>query len=181
MSGKNKQKPLPSLGVLSDCFELDGDCPSGLRWRIRTEKSLKSNLKRSAMNKQFAGKPAGSKTSAGYYFVRVLGQTYYAHRVVYALCNKTIDFAHLFVDHIDRNKRNNRAENLRLADHSLNMWNRDSKNTSSGYCNISRIYSNQKWNVRFLNNDGKRRNKAFDKLEHAVEFQQTIFEYGWEG
>ena len=39
------------------------------------------------------------------------------------------------IDHIDRNGKNNRIENLRLATHQENLWN----NSANGFCWNKRI------------------------------------------
>ena len=58
----------------------------------------------------------------GYYRLRYKGKSYYQHRVVFFL---THGYWPTEVDHIDRNKLNNRPDNLREATRSEQSLNRD--------------------------------------------------------
>lgn len=56
-----------------------------------------------------------------------------------------------FVDHINRNKLDNRRSNLRLASHSQNMFNVGKrKNSSSQYKGVSRLSANGKWRAGIM-------------------------------
>lgn len=62
------------------------------------------------------GKLAGCKTHHyGYPIVNLHGKTYTQHRIVWEMHNGPIP-SELTVDHINRDKTDNRLENLRLAD-----------------------------------------------------------------
>lgn len=74
------------------------------------------------------GKLAGcnsSRGACGYSVLGLKGVTYSQHRIIWELHFGAIPEGYT-VDHIDRNKRNNLIENLRLADVYLQNSNRDS-------------------------------------------------------
>lgn len=100
-------KPLPSIERLHQVFVIDATSPSGLR-NLVTRGRLK------------AGLPAGSKGK--YWYAAIDGYYYTVQRIVYAMYYKE-DPGDRVVDHINRNRLDNRAENLRLAPHSLNAIN----------------------------------------------------------
>lgn len=57
-------------------------------------------------------------TNTGYKHGRIFGKGYLAHRVIWALWNG--EWPNTDIDHRDRDKTNNRIDNLRLATKSLN-------------------------------------------------------------
>lgn len=66
------------------------------------------------------GSKAGKLRKDGYYDVGLDGKYYLIHRIVYALhYNKLPEI----IDHIDRNRSNNKIENLRESDVNYNVWN----------------------------------------------------------
>jgi len=103
-----KFKPLPCLDRLKEVFELDAQSPSGLRNKV-----TRGRLK--------AGLPAGTK-GVNYWIAAVDGTYYTVQRLVYALYYG-VDPGDMLVDHINRNKYDNTASNLRLVEHSLNAIN----------------------------------------------------------
>ena len=72
------------------------------------------------------GKIAGCKSGAyGYKVLNFRNVQYSQHRIVWEMHNGVIPEG-LSIDHIDRDKQNNRIENLRLADVFIQNANRDS-------------------------------------------------------
>lgn len=63
----------------------------------------------------------GSLDKDGYLIYKVKGRQIKAHRLVWFLCNGV--FPDCEIDHINRNRRDNRIENLRLADRNVQAQN----------------------------------------------------------
>ena len=108
----------------------DTASPSGLTW-IRPSSPL-ARVK--------AGQPAGCKDHRGYWVVSVGKKRFYAHRIIWELEQGPLADG-LVIDHIDRDKSNNRLENLRLVSESENARNRSSK--KGRYARLSS--SGRKW------------------------------------
>jgi hypothetical protein len=74
-------------------------------------------------NSLYAGRKAGTtKNSKGYVNIRFSGKTYLAHRLVWLFVHGY--FPDKLIDHRDRDKANNRLDNLRLATKIENNINR---------------------------------------------------------
>ena len=104
-----KFKPMPPLAELKKAFDYDPETGYLLR-------------KTSSTQTHRIGKPAGSKDTKGYIRVKLYGESFSAHRIVWYLCTGT-DPLELEIDHIDRCKNNNRFANLRLVTHEDNGQN----------------------------------------------------------
>jgi len=66
------------------------------------------------------GAKAGSAEKDGYIRIRFMGRKIYAHRLIWIFHRGACP---PLIDHIDKNKRNNRIENLRSASKSQNALN----------------------------------------------------------
>lgn len=80
-------------------------------------------------NARFAGKPAFTAASHGYKVGRLDGVKHYAHRIVFAILHAAWPEQ---IDHINRDKSDNRACNLRMVSPSENCRNlpKSQRNTS---------------------------------------------------
>lgn len=90
------------------------------------------------------GQIAGSRHSSGYISIMIEKKNYLAHRLawyfVYGVLPKS------FVDHIDRNKTNNRIANLRLASSAQNLSNKPkSASNTSGVKGVSWDLHKKRW------------------------------------
>jgi hypothetical protein len=87
-------------------------------------------------------KPAGRIGNRGYVCIKYRGRDWLAHVLIWTLLKG--ELPRLEIDHIDRNKANNRPENLREVTHAENMSNipRASRNRAIGITYVSR---SQKW------------------------------------
>ena len=104
---------------LLDLVEYSELSKSGLVWKTtRNSKAIK-------------GKPLGSLDRDKYYQFKVNGRGYKAHRVVWFLHYGEIP-AGLEIDHIDRNRSNNKIGNLRCVTHQRNCLNTASNRKHPG-------------------------------------------------
>jgi hypothetical protein len=76
------------------------------------------------------GQPAGYKDRKGYTWIRFQRKLYLAHRLVW-MYTYGEDPGESEIDHINNVPSDNRLENLRLASHSQNSWNRPKRVTNS--------------------------------------------------
>ena len=82
---------------------------------------------------------------------------------------------HEFVDHINRDKLDNRLENLRWCSREINCQNSSIRKTNkSGYKQISWQTRDKQWSVRIERNKKYVCRKCFKKLEDAIEFRNKI-------
>ncbi len=102
-------------------------------------------------------------------------RTYFVHRICYLMhygeCPEILD-------HIDRNKTNNKITNLRPATHALNMANKDPRPNKTGYIGVS--LKRGKYTARFQSG-GKRKEKGgFTTAEAAAKYRDdmSVLEYG---
>lgn len=134
-----KRRPLPPVEYLKECFELDSNCPSGLRWKERPLHHFKNENSQMRMNSAYSGKPAGNLGRTGRYMSVGVGmKNFTAHIIVYAIYNDTNDIPEgMDVDHINRNNFDNSPENLRLISHRDNSKNRKlHKNNKAGFPHV---------------------------------------------
>lgn len=110
-----------------------------------------------------SGNKAGSLHYSGYVSVQVNKQRYQAHRIIWALCYGSIP-QNMMIDHIDRNRSNNRLDNLRLADDSENQYNR----TANKGREVKGVYRhNRLWKAE-ITADGKRKYLGLFKTPEAA-------------
>ena len=155
-------KPLNDIPIdlLRERFEyapeLGGSC---LRWR-------QDRIAGMGMVKCKAGTMAGTLTKAGYWLMGVEGRRILAHRVVYAI-NTGIWPEHQ-IDHIDRNKLNNRIENLRAVTHAENAYNRGaSRSSGTGVRGVHLRKDTGKYCVQIKRGDTRETIGCYSSLEEA--------------
>ena len=114
----------------------------------------------------------GSGEVAGYYAIgRLKSSKVYLHRLI------TGAVAGILVDHIDRNRLNNRRMNLRLCTPSENSCNRQRRKTKSGYPGVfAEAYEGRSLRFRgFVEIGGKRyRTKKFRRPEDAAQARSDL-------
>ena len=133
---------------------LSYDYDSGnFTWKSPTNRSIR------------VGDIAGTVTDMDYIQIGVLGKLYLAHRLAWLY---VYGYFPTEIDHINRNKADNRILNLREVTHSENQKNQkmNSKNTS-GFTGVYK-HRNGKW-VAQIQVGGKSINLGyFHKIENAV-------------
>lgn len=89
------------------------------------------------------GEPVGTPHSLGYLKTKIKGKMYLVHRLVFMYCHGRWPIR---LDHADRNKKNNRLENLRECSHETNNANRGiMRNNSSGFKGVHWSKSANRW------------------------------------
>ena len=134
--------------------------------------------KKESLNKaRKVGEEAGSYAGNGYSIICVENKRFSGHRLAwYFYYGEWPDF---HIDHMDGDKQNNKINNLRKSNPSVNMKNRGlNKNNTTGYSGIQK--SRNKWRVR-VRIDGKLLNfGTYDNIEDAVRVRNEVYiEYGF--
>lgn len=139
-----------------------------LTWKERPPTSKNNNI----FNSLFAGKPAGSvvtsnKSKTSYVAVKINGKSYKAHRIIFSIMTGTMPDE---VDHIDHNGLNNKWENLRASNGRDNARNLPMlRSNKSGHIGVNWHKAAKKWQVRAVNEEGKRIDLGrYDSLETAA-------------
>jgi len=101
-----------------------------------------------------AGDIAGSIQKTGYIHLKINYVAHLAHRIAWLY---HYGYMPKFIDHINRDRTDNRIENLRECSLSQNQFNRGiQKNNTSGVKGVSWNKSSNKWLVQFrIYNDNK--------------------------
>lgn len=140
---------------LSDYFYYDPSVPSCLRNKItRSSTQLKDQIQ-------------GTLNNRGYWQVQHQKKTTVQHRIVWELHFGPIPEGKV-LDHIDRDKANNRIENLRCVSQSENMTNQPQR-TKSGHKGIYQNQANGKYQVRSLKD--RKYLKTVETIEEQLELQ----------
>ena len=102
-------KPLPSVELLKEKFEIDPTSPSGLRWKI---------IPIGGRGKK-PGDLAGRKVYKGYWQVSIGGQYFYASRVIWKMV--TGNDPKEVIDHIDGDNQHNNFNNYQDITQQQNL------------------------------------------------------------
>lgn len=148
-------KDLPSQVQLREIFDYNPET-GDLVWRHRPSKG-------SQWNGRFAGKVAGT-THKGYVRVKLDGQKYQAHRLIWMLAFGQIP-NHMMVDHENGISDDNRLCNLRLVSNQQNQLNRSS-DRGRGYKGVYRKGS--RWKAEITTTEGRKYLGLFKTPEQAA-------------
>jgi len=177
------KKELPSQDRLSQL--LDYDAETGLlAWRARPIEMFSPVNGRTASNcmavwnAKYAGREAGCRKI--YIGIKIEGQFYVAHRVIWKMMTGMEPDE---IDHIDRDKHNNKWANLRDVGHSVNMRNKPlNRLNTSGHKHIFWLRRINRWTVQFsLPGKGQRQIAWLPTLEEAVAVRDEAYaKYGFD-
>lgn len=110
------------------------------------------------------GNPAGSVDSSGYLQVKLNGKCILVHRIIWYILHKEFPEQ---IDHKDRNRLNNREDNLRAANNTINQQNASKrKDNTSGQTGVT--FRRGKWIVRIQANKVRVEVGRFSSYETAV-------------
>ena len=113
------------------------------------------------------GRVAGSKNKvSGYVEVGVLGKKFYAHQLAIFMTSGVWPAAH--VDHINGDRSDNRAANLRVAHGSINHENvrKPKSQNTSGYLGVSFCQQTQRWVAQIT---VKRKHRTLGRFDTPAE------------
>lgn len=120
--------------------------------------------------KAVKGQVAGSKNSSGYVVIRIDQKDQLAHRLMWLYVYGAMPILH--IDHIDRNKTNNKPINLRIATQKQNSENMfRAKTNTSGFRGIrkeARLKS-KPWSASITHNYKQKHLGYFATVEEAIE------------
>jgi len=143
----------PSTLTAQRLREVLSYCPEtgALTWRVTNS------------NARGAGKPAGHRRSDGYLHIRIDGQAYLGHRLVW-LHTKGAWPAN-DIDHIDSDRGNNREANLRDVNMNGNAQNRNRPQGANPFLGVSWDKECCKWKASIrINGRGKNLGRFSDPL-----------------
>lgn len=167
----NKQKKDISARKINyqdfeDLYYYDPTSPSGLRYV--------SGNRQSDYRKRVAGDVAGTLLKSGYFSVHYKSSNYAAHRVIWCLVNKCIIGKEL-VDHIDRDRSNNRIENLRLVTSSQNNKNIPIKShNKTGFTGVSYSKDANLYIAHWTDTERKAYNKSFSASKYGNDLSLAL-------
>jgi hypothetical protein len=140
-----------------------------------TKEELMSNLHYDQLTGIFTrklnaikGTPAGYINTSGYLRIMVSGNIYQAHRLAWLYI--TGRFPKSQIDHINRNRSDNRFCNLREANHYENQWNVSiQKRNTSGHKGVSWDRRRSKWVAMCCINRKQKNIGRFDDINKAID------------
>lgn len=145
-------KNIPSLQVLNNLFY---DDLVDLRWKVSPRYGVE------------IGDKAGSVHPNGYTYVKISGEGYRVHRILWMMRTGE-DPGELDIDHRNRKRSDNSYDNLKLANKVMQAQNKgDYCNNTSGCTGVSQV-SGGRW-CAYINCDGKRIGLGrYDTKEEAI-------------
>jgi hypothetical protein len=127
-------RELPDIDALRKLLGYD-EASGLLFWLPRPHEMFATESAAKSWNTKYANKVAGSKTSEGYTIISVLGVSYMAHRLAWVIANKKLPDGE--IDHINGDRNDNRAKNLRVVSAQENSRNaKKQKNNTTGHTGV---------------------------------------------
>jgi HNH endonuclease len=136
MPKRHPIKLLPSQDYLRECFDYDPET-GALTWKSRPREHFATKEAWAVWNARSAGRPAGWSDKEGYRIVGLVSH-FKAHRLIWKWM--TGEEPPDDPDHSNRDRGDNRWDNLRPATRAQQMSNRGLfKNNTSGHSGIHRM------------------------------------------
>lgn len=126
--------PLPDTAFLRECLSYEPDT-GRLVWKRRPLAHFKNTYDRVRWNNRWANTEAGNVCEERYRRIFLGPKLYQAHRIAWAIYYGE-DPGEMQVDHINRDKTDNRIENLRLVDGVGNQRNCKRRGNNSGVTGV---------------------------------------------
>jgi hypothetical protein len=164
------KRELPSLQLLKELFLPDYQ-EGIIYWNQRPEHHFCSEKKQQQWNKKYSAKQVGTLDKrSGYWMLTVNKQIYSQHRILFAMYHE-IEIGDLVIDHINRDKADNRISNLRLCTLSDNSCNAKvpKNNLSTGIKNITKT-KQDRFLVSICKNY-KKKTKVLRTLSDAINWR----------
>jgi len=135
-------------------------------WRIRPISHFKDLRRQRIFNRVYAGKPCGHLNKQGYLVIRVAGFLCKAHRLAWLYVHGAMPKE--LLDHINRNRSDNRICNLREASPTLNAQNASIRvDNTSGVTGVSWHKVTNKWTVQISKRGKPTHIGVFATIEEA--------------
>ena len=135
-------------------------------WKVRTAKRIK------------AGDVAGSPDGRGYLSIRVCSRTHRAHRLVWLYVYGSWPKDQL--DHINRNRSDNRIANLREVTNKQNGQNASKRSdNTSGHPGVSWHKRDSKWRARIKHSYKMIHLGYFTDIEEALSARKAAEKFYW--
>lgn len=147
-------KELPSPELLRKLLRYEPETGK-LFWLPRPREFFVTTNQFKTWNSRYANKEGFTAINCnGYFSGCFLGRSFLAHRLIWAM--QTGKWPKFHLDHIDRNRQNNKCENLREANSTQNSVNKTSKiNATSKYLGVSWRPNQNKWYAAIRKNGSK--------------------------
>lgn len=160
------ERILPSSELLRQLLRYEPETGK-LYWKMRPREMFVRDMSWRTWNTKNAGKEAFTAISAqGYRAGAVNGRMFAAHRVIFAMHYGF--WPTECVDHIDRDKSNNRIANLRAASYSENSRNRGKQaNNTSGRKGVFWDKKLRRWLASIKHHQKQRNLGYYDDKESA--------------
>ncbi len=111
-----------------------------------------------------AGARAGRLLPTGYRSIHVSGRRYQEHRLIFLWWHGVLPDQ---IDHINRDKSDNRIENLRRCNHSFNQVNTADRQSKSGIRGVRMVDKTGRWMARVYKDGREIRVGTFSTMEEA--------------
>ncbi len=129
-------------------------------------------------NRVKVGDAAGSQNGDGYLRIKVLSRQYKSHRLAWLYVYG--EWPKLDIDHINRNRSDNRRVNLRDVTQKQNMQNASKRSdNTSGHPGVSWHKQHSKWQARIMHNQKDIHLGYFTDIEEALSARKAAEKLYW--